>query len=107
MSGYRVVLQVFDEAQALERQKAEQRFCRALEEALGDAALVAPVYRQYLRLVSIYGDSPDADLLSDAERELMQGWQSAEAAAISAALGAQRYMGDAQFEIHLEPDPPA
>jgi hypothetical protein len=47
------------------------------------------------------------DRLSDAERELMQGWQSAEAAAISAALGAHRYMGDAQFEIHLEPDPPA
>ena len=104
MSGYRVVLQVFDEASPLERQRAEQRFCRALEASLGDAALVAPVYRQYLRLVQIYGDSPDPDVLSDAERELMQGWQSAEASALSAALGAHRYMGDAQFEIQLEPD---
>ena len=104
VTGYRVVLQVFDEAGARERQLAERRFCQALETALGDADLVAPVYRQYQRLIQTYGDDPDPLQLSDAERELMQGWQSAEAAALSAALGPHRYMGDAQFEIHLEPD---
>jgi non-ribosomal peptide synthetase component F len=105
VTGYRVVLQVFDEAGAHERQRAEQRFCRALESALGDADLVAPVYRQYQRLIQTYGEDPDPLALSDAERELLQAWQSAEAAALSAALGPQRYMGDAQFEIYLEPGP--
>jgi hypothetical protein len=104
VTGYRVVLQVFDEADARERQLAERRFCQALETSLGDADLVAPVYRQYQRLIQTYGDDPDPLQLSDAERELMQGWQSAEAAALSAALGPHRYMGDAQFEIHLDPD---
>ena len=33
MTGYRVVLQVFDEAGAHERQQAERRFCQALEAA--------------------------------------------------------------------------
>jgi hypothetical protein len=65
---------------------------------------VAPVYRQYQRLVQTYGEDPDLLRLSDAERDLLQAWQSAEAAALSAALGPHRYMGDAQFEIHLDPD---
>jgi hypothetical protein len=104
VTGYRVVLQVFDEAGAHERQQAERRFCQALEAALGDADLVAPVYRQYQRLIQTYGDEPDLLTLSDAERDLLQAWQNAEAAALSAALGPHRYMGDAQFEIHLTPD---
>jgi hypothetical protein len=104
VTGYRVVLQVFDEASAHERRQAERRFCQALEAALGDADLVAPVYRQYQRLVQTYGEDPDLLRLSDAERDLLQAWQSAEAAALSAALGPHRYMGDAQFEIHLDPD---
>ncbi len=99
MSAYRVRLQVFDEAGDAQRRQAEQRFCKALEAALGQASLVVPVYRQVLRLYATYGESPDLASLSEPERDLLQAWQQAEAAALSAALGPHRYMGDAQFEI--------
>jgi hypothetical protein len=102
MSGYRVVLQAFDEAGAAERRQAEQRYGRALEAELGGAELVVPVYRQYLRLLQIHGEAVDLETLDEAERAIMQGWQAAEAAALSAALGPHRYMGDAQFEIVLD-----
>jgi hypothetical protein len=102
MSAYRVRLQVFDEALEGERKRAEQRFCKALEEALGDASLVVPVYRQVLRLYADFGESPDLASLSEAERDLLQAWQQAESAALSAALGPHRYMGDAQFEILID-----
>lgn len=102
MSGYRVALQAFDEAGAAERHQAERRFCKALEVELGGAELVAPVYRQYLRLLQIHGEAVDLEALSEAERAIMQGWQAAEAAALTAALGPHRYMGDAQFEILLD-----
>lgn len=102
MSGYRVVLQAFDEAGAAERRQAEQRFCKALEAELGGAELVAPVYRQYLRLLQIHGEAVDFDALNKSERAIMQGWQAAEAAALTAALGPHRYMGDAQFDIVLD-----
>jgi hypothetical protein len=99
MSSYRVRLQVFDEADDAQRQQAEQRFCKALEAALGAASLVVPVYRQVLRLYAAYGESPDPASLSESERDLLQAWQQAEAAALGAALGPHRYMDDAQFEI--------
>jgi len=102
MSGYRVVLQAFDEAGAAERRQAELRFCTALEAELGGAELVAPVYQHYLRLLQIHGETVDLEVLSEAERAIMQGWQAAEAAALTAALGPHRYMGDAQFEIVLD-----
>ena len=102
MSAYRVRLQVFDEASPAECEQAQQRFCRALEAALGDASLVVPIYRQVLRLLATYGGEPDPAALSEAERELWQAWQQAESAALSAALGSHRYMGDAQFEIVLD-----
>jgi hypothetical protein len=103
MSGYRVRLQVFDEASDGERQRAEQRFRRALEGALGDACLVVPVYLQVQRLLADHGQVPDPDSLSQAQRDLLQAWQEAETAALNAALGSHRYMGDAQFEILIEP----
>jgi hypothetical protein len=100
MSTYRVVLRADeDESSPEQRRQAEQRYARALEAELGDAALVVPMYHQYLRLVQQYGDLPDLAALTDAEREVMLAWQGAESAALIAALGPHRYMGDAQFEI--------
>jgi hypothetical protein len=84
-----------------ERRAAEQRFRRALEETLGDASLVAPVYTAYLRIVGTYGDTPDPDSLTDAERAIFDQWQAAETAAVAAAFGPNRYMGDAMYEIRV------
>jgi hypothetical protein len=84
--------------------EAEQRFRMALDTALGDAFLVAPVYRAYLAIVARYGEAPDPESLGDAERELFQQWQAAETAAVAAAFGPHRTMGDAMYEIVLDPD---
>lgn len=84
-----------------ERREAGKRFRRALEDTLGDAALVAPVYRAYLRIAATYGEQPDLEALSDAERAIFEQWQAAEAAAVAAAFGPNRYMGDAMYEIGL------
>ena len=84
-----------------ERRAAEQRFRRALEETLGDASLVAPVYTAYLRIVGTYGDAPEPDSLTDAERAIFDQWQAAETAAVAAAFGPNRYMGDAMYEIRV------
>jgi non-ribosomal peptide synthetase component F len=94
-------LKLFDADGASEAQlrEAEQRFRRALEETLGDASLVAPVYAAYLRLVATYGEQPSPDLMTDAEREIFDQWQAAESAAVAAAFGTHRYMGDAMYEI--------
>ena len=80
---------------------AEQRFKAALEESLGDASLVAPVYAAYTRLVATYGEEPAEDALSPEELEIFTQWQAAESAAMTAALGPNRYMGEAQFEIRV------
>ncbi len=88
-----------DDASPGQRREAELRFRRALEDSLGDEGLVLPVYRAYLRLVATYGENPDLDLLSDPEREIYTQWQAAETAAVAAAFGTHRYMGDAMFEI--------
>ncbi len=84
-----------------ERRGAEQRFRHALEETLGDASLVAPVYTAYLRIVGAYGDAPDPDGLSDAERAIFDQWQAAETAAVAAAFGPNRSMGDAMYELRV------
>ena len=99
---YRIKLYAFEEASQAERRNAERRFRQALDEHLGDASLVLPVYQAYLRLVAVYGEQPNPDALSPEELEIMTGWQAAEAAALTAALGPHRYMGDAEFVI--EPD---
>ncbi|MCY7369995.1 MAG: hypothetical protein LH479_03780 [Polaromonas sp.] len=78
---------------------AEQRFRRALDDALGDAALVLPVRAAYQRLVAIYGESPAEDMLSPEQQQIFTQWQQAEAAALTAALGPDRHLGEAQFEI--------
>ncbi|HXD40751.1 MAG TPA: hypothetical protein VN649_09315 [Ramlibacter sp.] len=97
---YSVILYEADVTEA-ERRQAEQRFRRALEETLGDASLVVPVYRAYLRIVGSHGDTPDPDSLTDAERAVFDQWQAAETAAVAAAFGPNRYMGDAMYEIRI------
>ena len=99
---YRLKLFDSDDTPVEQRQEAEKRFRRALDSALGDPSLVAPVYMAYTRIVGIYGESPDPDSLTDAEREIFDQWQQAETAAVAAAFGTHRYMGDAMYEIHVE-----
>jgi hypothetical protein len=55
----------------------------------------------YLRIVAVHGESPDVTALSDAEREVVEQWQAAESAAMTAALGPNRYLDDARFEIGI------
>lgn len=75
------------------------RFKTALNDALGDAAMVLPVYAAYTRIVGTYGDDPSEDALSPGEWAIFTQWQAAEAAALTAALGPDRHLGEAQFEI--------
>jgi hypothetical protein len=97
--SYTLKLYAFEDASPAQLQAAEQRFRQALETSLGDASLVAPVYAAYRRMVAIYGESPAQDVLSPEQLEVFSQWQAAESAALTAALGPHRYMGDAQFEI--------
>lgn len=78
---------------------AERRFRRALEDVLGSAEMVMPVYLAYQRVIGVYGESPEIDNLSDAERVILDQWQAAELAAVTAAFGPNRYMGDAMYEL--------
>ena len=93
-------LKLYDaDASPAQHRAAEARFREALEGTLGDGSLVAPVYLAYQRLLAIYGEHPDPDSLNEAERELFTQWQAAESAAVTAAFGSHRYMGDAMYEI--------
>ncbi|WP_298931944.1 hypothetical protein [uncultured Ramlibacter sp.] len=82
-----------------DKREAQQRFCDALEQTLGDAEMVAPVYLAYRRIVGTWGEQPDLDNLSEAEKAIFGQWQAAETAAVTAAFGTHRYMGDADYEI--------
>jgi hypothetical protein len=97
--SYTLRLYAFEDASPEQLRAAEQRFRKALDETLGDASLVAPVYAAYSRLVAIYGESPAEDVMSAEEELVFKQWQAAELAAMTAALGPDRYMGEAQFEI--------
>ena len=97
--AYFLTLYDADGASPTQHRLAEQRFRQALEQTLGDEALVAPVYTAYLRIVGSHGETPDPDSLSDAERQIFEQWQAAELAAVAAAFGPNRYMGDAMYEI--------
>ncbi len=98
--SYRVKLHAAEDATPQQVQAAEQRFRAALDDSLGDAALVWPVYRAYMKLLATYGESPAENVLSPEELEIFTRWQVAESAAMTAAIGPDRYMGDAQFDIH-------
>lgn len=95
---YRVKLYEAD-VSAQELRAAEQRFRQALEQSLGDASLVLPVYAAWQRIVGTYGEEPSLDDLSDGERMVLEQWRAAETAAVAAAFGPNRYMGDAMYEI--------
>ena len=68
--SYSVRLYAFEDVSDEEKRQAERRFCKALNEALGDASLVLPVYAVYRKLVALHGDTPSADALSTEELEL-------------------------------------
>ena len=97
--SYSLKLYAFEDISREQLQAAEQRFKAALEATLGDATLVAPVYAAYMKIVAAYGEMPADEALSPDELEIFSQWQAAESAAVTAALGPNRYMGDAQFEI--------
>ena len=97
--SYKLKLYAFEDASLAQLQAAAQRFRQALDASLGDESLVVPVYAAYRRIVSTYGESPADDMLSPGELEIFSQWRAAELAAMTAALGPNRYMGDAQFEI--------
>jgi hypothetical protein len=99
--SYTLTLTTFEEASDAERQAAEQRFRGALDAALGDASLVAPTYAAFLHIIANHGDSPDVTALTDSEREIVEQWQAAEAAAMTAAFGPHRYLEEPRFEIGL------
>ena len=97
--SYTLKLYTDEDVSDRERQAAEQRFRTALDDALGDASLVLPVYGAYRRMLATYGEAPAPDTLSDAEKQVFDQWQAAESAAVTAAFGPNRYMGEAYFEI--------
>ncbi len=92
-----------DDVSEAERLQAVQRIRTALDTCLGDASLVLPVYRAYQRLLHSHGEQARPWDLAPSEQLLADQWEAAELAAIQAAFGAERYMGDAQFEIQGGP----
>ncbi|WP_372826443.1 hypothetical protein [Polaromonas sp.] len=90
-----------DDVSDAEREAAARRFRAALEASLGDASLVAPVYRAWLRLLQAHGEHARPWDLSPAEQLLADQWEAAELAATRAAFGTDRYMGDAHFELEI------
>lgn len=95
---YRLKLYEAD-APAHELRAAERRFREALEASIGGPELVLPVYAAYQRIVASHGEEPAADDLSDAQRTVFEQWRAAATAAVAAAFGPNRYMGDAHYEI--------
>ncbi len=88
-------------ASAQQMREAVARYVAALEDALGSPELVAPVYGAYVHLRSVYGETPDLEALTDAERMIYAQWQGAETLALAAALGPHRYLDEPQFEIRV------
>lgn len=98
---YTLTLFVSDDTLPTQRQAAERLFREALENTLGDAALVAPVYAAYQRIAALYGESPDVEALTVDERMLFEHWQVAEAAALAAVWGPYRNLDEGSYEIAL------
>ncbi len=84
-----------------QRRVAEQLFRQALESTLGDAALVAPVYAAYQRILAQYGETPDPEALTTDERMVLEHWQMAESAALQAVFGPHRHQDEGGYEIRL------
>lgn len=98
-TDYTVKLHDAEGVSSAQRDAAQRRFKQVLEDALGDAALVLPVYRAYQRMAAAYGDPPSMEALSDAERAIAEQWLAAESAAIAAVYGPLRGMGDGFYEL--------
>ena len=101
--GYLLKIFAAEDITETERAQAEQRFRRALEASLGSETLVVPAYQTYLRLLQIYGGQARPWPVSPAEQLVVVQWEEAETAATRAAFGAERYMGDAHYELSLLP----
>jgi hypothetical protein len=84
-----------------ERDAAARRFRAALEETLGDASLVVPMYHAWQRLLLAHGGQERPWDLSPDEQLVADQWEAAELAAIQAAFGVERYLGDADYELDV------
>ncbi|TNF62338.1 MAG: hypothetical protein EP306_03580 [Burkholderiales bacterium] len=100
--SYTLTLHTPDGASPQARQQAERRFCRALEEALGDAALVVPVYEAVQRIRAQHGPEPDLEALTPDERTVLELWLQAESAALAAVFGPHRHLDEGGYEIRLD-----
>ena len=72
--SYTLTLVSAEDASEADRRAAEQRYRRALDDALGDACLVAPTYRAYLGIVARHGDSPETVALTGTYHNLLRQW---------------------------------
>lgn len=89
------------DASAQQQREAMARYTSALEDALGGTAMVPLVYGAYVQLRAVYGETPQLESLTDAERMIFEQWQQAETQALVAALGPHRYLEEPQFDISL------
>jgi hypothetical protein len=100
-NSYTVTIFSGDDASDAQKVQAAERFCAALEAQLGDASLVAPMYVMYQRLVNTFGETPDVEVMNDAEREVFESWQLAESAAMQAAFGTHRYLDEGGYQLRI------
>lgn len=98
---YTLKLHVPDDTSPAQRQAAERLFRHALEEALGDPALVAPVYGAVQAIVAEHGETPDPESLTVEQRTVLESWQLAETAAIEAVFGPHRHLDEGGYDIRL------
>ena len=96
---YQLRIFTAEDVSEAERAAATLRFRSALDAALGDAALVLPIYAVYARLLLAHGDAERPWPVSTDEQLLIDQWEQAELAATQAAFGVNRYLGDADFEL--------
>lgn len=97
--NYTLKLYVPDDTPPGQRDAAERQFRRALETALGDAALVAPVYAAWQAIVAEHGHTPEPQVLSVEQRTVLESWQQAERAALEAVFGPHRYLDEGGYDI--------
>lgn len=97
--SYTVDLWLPEDTTSAQRSQAQARFVQALNDNLGGAEWVVPTHLAYAQIIQAYGEAPDLELLSDAQRDIVEYWCLAEKAALAAAFGEHRYMGEGLYEI--------
>lgn len=100
---YRLRLFVPDDTTPEQRQAAQRLFRQALEDSLGDPALVVPLHTAFQQLAARYGESPDMEALTVEERMVFETWQLAESAALQAVFGPHRHLDEGGYELTSEP----